>query len=81
MSLLGRQDRIFAWEAIVGTAPQTAGLDRSGPLGEPQDFGPVHLASGGICMREQVFTDRLGGGFGIQHSFPLIASGEYATYV
>ena len=79
VSLLGRQDRVFAWEAIVGTAPQTAGLDRSGPLGEPQDFGPVHLASGGVCMREQVLTERLGGS-GIRHSFPLVASGEYTTW-
>ena len=81
VSLLGRQDRVFAWEAIVGTAPRTAGLDRSGPFGESQDFGPVHLASGGVCMREQLFTERLGGGFGVRHSFPLIASGEYKTYV
>jgi hypothetical protein len=80
VSLLGRQDRIFAWEAIVGTAPQTAGLDRTGLLGEAQDFGPVHLAPGGVCMREQLFTERLGG-TGIRHSFPLIASGEYTTYV
>ena len=49
VSLLGRQDRIFAWEAILGTAPQTAGLDRTGLLGEAQDFGPVHLAPGGVA--------------------------------
>jgi hypothetical protein len=47
--LLGRQDRIFAWEAILGTAPQTAGLDRAGLLGEAQDFGPVHLAPIRLC--------------------------------
>jgi len=80
VSLLGRQDRVYAWEAIVGTAPQTAGPDRSGPLDEPLDVGPVHLASGGVCMREQVFTERLGGSL-IRHSFPLIVSGEYTTYV
>lgn len=78
--MLGRQDRIFAREAILGAAPQTAGPDRAGLLGEAQDFGPVHLAPGGVCMREQLFTERLGGS-GIRHSFPLIASGEYTTYV
>jgi hypothetical protein len=80
VSLLGREDRAFAWEAIIGTAPQTFGLDRCGPLEEPQDFGPVHLAPGGVCMREQVYTERLGG-TGIRHSFPLMASGAYTTYV
>jgi hypothetical protein len=80
VSLLGCQDRIFAWEAILGTAPRTAGLDRSGLLGEAEDFGPVHLAPEGACMCEQLFTERLGGS-GIRHSFPLIASGEYTTCV
>jgi hypothetical protein len=80
VSLLGCQNRVFAWEAIIGTAAQTFGLDRLGPLEEPQDFGPVHLASGGICMREQVSTERIGAS-GIRHSFPLVASGECTTYV
>lgn len=80
VSLLGREDRAFPWEAILGTAPQTLGLARCGPLEEPQDFGPVHLVPGGVCMREQVYTERLGE-TGIRHSFPLIVSGAYTTYV
>jgi hypothetical protein len=78
--LLGRRDRIFTWEAIVGTSPRTFGLDRLGPLGAPQDIGPVRLTPGGICMREQVISERVESGFGIRHSFPVIASGRFSTY-
>lgn len=80
VSLLGRQNQAFTWEAILGTAPQSLGLDRVGPFEKPQDFGPVRLAPGGVCMREQVFSERIGG-TGFRHSFPLIASSDYTTYV
>jgi len=80
VSLLGRRNRIFTWEAVVGTSAHTFGLDRLGPLENPQDIGPVRLTPGGICMREQVFSDRIGGS-GIRHSFPVIASGQFSTYV
>ena len=53
---------------------------RFGQLGQQQDVGPVHLAPGGIWMREQVPSERTGGS-GIRHSFPVIASGHVSTYV
>jgi hypothetical protein len=80
VSLLGRKDRAFAWDAVLGTAPQTLGLDRCGPLEEAEDFGPVRLSPGGVCMREQVYSERLGG-TGFRHSFPLVVSGACTTYV
>jgi hypothetical protein len=80
VSLLGRSNRIFTWEAIIGTSPHSFGLDRLGPLEEPQDIGPVRLTPGSICMREQVSSERIGGP-GIRHSFPVIASGQFSTYV
>ena len=79
VSLLGRRNHVFTWEAIVGTSPHTFGLD-IGALAEAQDIGPVRLTPGGICMREQVFSERIGGS-GIRHSFPLVASGQFGTYV
>ena len=79
VSLPGRRNHVFTWEAIVGTSPQTFGLG-IGALEEAQDIGPVHLAPGGVCMREQVFSERLGGS-GVRHSFPLVASGQFSTYV
>ena len=79
VSLLGRRNHVFTWEAIVGTSPQTFGLD-IGALAEAQDIGPVRLTPGGICMREQVFSERIGGS-GIRHSFPLVASGQFGAYV
>ncbi len=79
VSLLGHRNRVFTWEAIVGTSPHTFGLD-NGALEEAQDFGPVRLTPGGICMREQVSSERTGGS-GVRHSFPLVASGQFGTYV
>jgi hypothetical protein len=79
VALLGTRDHLFTWEAIVATAPRTVGVDRLGPLGEPQDIGPVRLAPGGVCMREQVPSERAESA-GIRHSFPVIASGEFITY-
>jgi hypothetical protein len=74
----GTHDRLFTWEAIVGTAP--GGFPgRFGQLGQPQDIGPVHLAPGGIWMREHVPSERTGGS-GFRHSFPVIASGQFSTY-
>ncbi|MGO9078072.1 MAG: hypothetical protein ACLQDY_03405 [Streptosporangiaceae bacterium] len=79
-SALGQHDQVFTWEAILGTSPHTYGLDRIGPLKLPQRVGPIQLSPGGVCSREQVFSERLGQGFGLRHSFPIIASGEVTTY-
>ena len=79
VSLLGTRDRVFTWEAIVGTSPRGF-PGRFGQLGQQQDVGPVHLAPGGIWMREQVPSERTGGS-AIRHSFPVIASGQVSTYV
>jgi hypothetical protein len=56
------------------------GLDRLGALEDPQDIGPVRPTPGSICMREQVFSERIGG-TGVRHSFPVIASDQFSTYV
>ena len=79
-SALGQRNRAFTWEAILGTSPYTYGLDRLGPLKRPQRAGPVQLSPGGVCSREQVFSERIGQGLGLRHSFPIIASGEVTTY-
>jgi hypothetical protein len=56
VSLLGRRNHVFTWEAIAGTSPHTFGLG-IGALEQAQDIGPVRLTPGGICMREQVFSE------------------------
>src|SRR5260370_5766335 len=55
-ALLRRPDRGFAREAIVGTAPRTAGPDRAAPVWEAPDLRPAPPASAGVSMREQPFT-------------------------
>ena len=80
-SALGHRDRPFTWEAIVGTAPYSYGLDHLGALEAPQGIGPVRLTPGGVCMREQIASERVDQGNGIRHSFPVIASGQFSTYV
>jgi hypothetical protein len=79
---LGHRNRDFVWEAIVGTDPHTLGLDHIGPLKETRSLGAVILTPGGICMREHSTprepVDQQG--FGIRHSFPVIAAGHVNTY-
>lgn len=77
---LGHGERDFTWDAIGGTSPHALGLDRVGALKHPQSLGPVLLTPGAVCTREQIFGDRVAEGFGIRHSFPVIASGQVRTY-
>jgi hypothetical protein len=84
VALLGAGNRVFVWEAVIGTSPRTAGLCRLGPLREPVDLGPVRLTPGDVCMRELVTSERKAGfrhgDGGFRHSFPVIASGQVRTY-
>jgi hypothetical protein len=78
---LGHRDRVYTWEAIVGTPPVTLGPDRIGILKESQDLGPVRLKPGGICMRESVrLNDLIDSSFGIRYCFPVLVSGQVETH-
>lgn len=83
VAALGHRNQVFVWEAMVGTSPHSLGLDRLGELKGSQDLGPVLLSPGGVCMRElRTHGDRVDQqGFGIRHSFPVIATGPVDSYV
>jgi hypothetical protein len=83
VAALGHRNRDFTWEAIIGTDPVVLGMDRLGALGTARTLGPVRLTPGGICMRERVmpYDQRIDqSGFGVRHSFPVIAAGQVSTY-
>lgn len=81
-SRLGECDREFSWQAIIGTSSHQLGLDRLGELRAPTQIGPVTLTPGGVCMREYISSSTLidRTGFGVRHSFPVIASGRVSSY-
>jgi hypothetical protein len=83
VTLLGRRNQDFEWEAVVGTHPFAPRPDLLGALGTPQTIGPVSLSPGGACMREyqtqhEYLIDQHG--FGVSHSFPIIASGRVTAH-
>jgi hypothetical protein len=79
---LGRRNHDFGWETIVGTDPHMLGPDHNGCLKEARNLGPIILTPAGVCMREYVAPRELidQQGFGIRHSFPIIAAGRINTY-
>jgi hypothetical protein len=80
VAAFGYRDHTFVWQAIISTSPHRLGLDDLGQLKQPYTLGPVHLASGDVCMREQVVLgDRVDHGIGVRHSFPVIVTGAVST--
>ena len=80
---LGRRNREFTWEAVVGTHPRLDLLQFLGALSEPAMIGPVRLSPGGICMRDYLagadcLVDQQG--FSVSHTCPVILSGQVSTY-
>ncbi|WP_143268943.1 hypothetical protein [Amycolatopsis vastitatis] len=78
---LAKRELSFTWQAIVGTAPYTLGIDRVGQLKAPCSLGHVYLEPGSVCMREAVLLDdRIDSGPGVRHSFPVVVTGAVESH-
>jgi hypothetical protein len=78
---LGKHDRDFTWEVILGPSPRWWDLPQS-PLAKQEALGPVQLTPGGVCMRELLVRapDLIDKPVMGRYSWPLIASGVERTY-
>lgn len=81
---VGKRNRDFVWEAIIGTDPQAVGMDQLGALDGPVHVSPgLELRPGGVCMRElrhdrgRVDHDSW---VHCRHSYPVIVTGRISTY-